>query len=90
MNQSIISGIRWATEKYLGIKIKPENFEISGIIPAIIVIVTAYLILGPFNFLSVIDSITKLSDQQWFFGIIAKFSFVSIFIKIISLSLFKF
>lgn len=78
----------WIIKLILGVKPECKNFEWTGLIPSIMVIVSTYFIIGYFNFFEIVDSMIELSTQPWYMGISAKVSFLLIPVRIISLSLF--
>lgn len=80
--------IRQIIDVIVGVKLKRENFnpERKRIISCVIVIVLSYLILV--SLFPIIDNLIKSSDQRWYAGILTKYSFVAVSIRIIFLSLF--
>lgn len=80
--------IRWILEKFVGVEFKKENLnlELKRIISCVIVIVVSVIIL--FAIFPVIDNLIQSSGQAWYAGILTKYSFLAISIKIIFLSLF--
>lgn len=72
----------------LGVEISRENFQVSGLIASAIVLIFGYLLIINGNFFGIIDNLLTKSQQPWYSFYLAKFSFLMIFIKIISLSLF--
>jgi len=71
-----------------GVELKRENFnrERKRIISCVIVIILSYFILV--SLFPIIDNLIKSSDQPWYVGILTKYSFVAVSIRIIFLSLF--
>jgi hypothetical protein len=80
--------IRWILKKLVGVELKKENLnlELKRIVSCVIVIVVSGIIL--FAIFPVIDNLIQSSGQAWYAGILAKYSFLAISIKIIFLSLF--
>ena len=72
----------------LGVKISQKNFNWGGIIATIIVLIFGYFIFFVADFFGIIDNLLKSAQQPWYSIYLAKFSFLMIFVKIISLSLF--
>ena len=72
----------------LGVEISIENFRVSGLIASAIVILFGYLLIIEGDFFGIIDNLLTLSEQPWYTFYLTKFSFLMIFVKIISLSLF--
>ncbi|MEM3065494.1 MAG: hypothetical protein QW177_09020 [Candidatus Nitrosotenuis sp.] len=72
----------------LGVEISKENFRWGGLIASAIVILFGYLLIAVGNFFGIIDNLLTVSQQPWYSFYLAKFSFLMIIIKIISLSLF--
>lgn len=83
------SMIKQFVEKFFGVELRRKNIRISGIFTSIIIIILAYFILVSFNFFYTIDNMIELSKQPWYMAILAKFSFLMIFVNIIFLSLFS-
>jgi len=72
----------------LGIEVSPENFRAGGLVASAIVLIFGYLLIVVGNFFGIIDNLLTVSHQPWYSFYLAKFSFLMIFAKIISLSLF--
>lgn len=80
--------IRSIIDVIVGVELKRENFNPEGkrILSCVIAIVLSYFILV--SLFPIIDSFTKSSDQPWYTGILAKYSFVAVSIRMIFISLF--
>jgi len=72
----------------LGVEISRENFQIGGLLASAIVIIFGYLLIVMGDFFGIIDNLLMISQQPWYSFYLSKFSFLMIFVKIISLSLF--
>ena len=80
--------IRQIIDVIVGVELRRENFnpERDRIISCVAVIIVSYFILT--LLFPIIDNLTKSSDQPWYTGILAKYSFLAVSIRIVFLSLF--
>ena len=72
----------------LGVKISTRNFNARGIVATSIVMIFGYILFVEADFFKIIDTMLVNSEQPWYSFYLAKFSFLMIFVKISSLSLF--
>ena len=72
----------------LGVKISRDNFNRVGIIATILVLIFGYVMFFVLDFFGNLDNLLESSQQPWYAFYLAKFAFLFIFVKLISLSLF--
>ena len=76
------------TKIILGVKISRDNFNRVGIIATIIVLIFGYVMFFVVDFYGNLDNLLESAQQSWYALYLAKFAFLFIFVKLISLSLF--
>ena len=72
----------------LGVKISRDNFNPRGLIATAIVIFFGIVVFGYADFFGIIDTILESAQQPWYSFVLARFTFLMVFVKIIALSLF--